>query len=1759
MRIINKILAVAAVAASAFILGSCAKDQFKEVSDVSLRRCLTPTKLGASVNSVTQKDITFKWDVGTDAESYTLEIYQTPELAAPAFRTEEVAPGMVPVTLSFDADQTFYFRVMAHSSQKDDSKWAVYTDESGKPKAIKTKAVGSDLFPKSVARTETSVTLKWTNAAEDYKDVTHIAYTRTDGTGEEGKYELTQDDINAAQATVNGLAASVEYEFILCFKTAERGKICVWTQPDMSSFVLVNTDDGLKSAIAGGQNIKLSMEGSPYTICNDGKGFDLNTGFKLCGEGAADGTMPVVIGSFNITDTFGQADGASVDIWFEGVELNGNGTEGFAIQHKEGSAADGVKVGSITYKNCKITGYSKGLLYEWGKTLDINSFTYDHTQIYAVNEQGLGGGDGFDLRQATKIGTLTFSHCTIYNGFRTFIRIDANPIIGNYVFENNLLMNLCFVDNTNNGGCFAIQKNEGAPVPTLSFKNNLFINMQGKAALAGENAKYMSLSDLTLTAAKNYFYNVTETFFTTHATLAMVSGTELASDPCYNAAGGVFNIVSGSEIAGLEVGPSTWWTPFSKEPEDLTLTALEGAHTWDLTNAKYFVGTSKEPMVRDQLMIVAGENYPVSFEGGKAVFSTATECTSKGLPTNGYLCFKVTEPGSVVVRPVEGETSHVIVATAPAAGSSVVSVKGGASAMAASDKAQKIVINDVAEETMVYVYVSGPIAVNALAWSKDVSDVNTALPAPANVKASPASQKAGEAKDVVVTWDPVDNAGSYSVTFNKKSYPVAEGETTYTIEGKTTGMLDAGAYEVFVYANPAATDIYNTMSAAASASFAILPKGGDEPTGGTVVHSVDELQAALDATKDDITIAADGAPYVLTDALTVTYPVKISGEGNTKPVVEGCVAVSGEIAGDVTISGLTFDDTTTGNGCFITLPETGVTMNTLTIKDCVIKGFSKSVIYGNFDTANIGKILVSGIDLMNHGTGQGVFDFRKGTYGSIVLVGNTFVGGRDFIRADAACQIGEVLINNNTFDGANLGVNGNAILYVRASVPSYKVMNNLWLNEVAEGKSVLLSKASGVAVPDMANNFYYNIDETNFFSGLITKEIGTNKNGVVLTECPVKDAANYDYTLVSGLAISNRVGAPKWNPNSPVKPGEAYTVKSADEFKAALDAGKTEITLAAEGSPYIFTDADVETDASFEVVNGLKIYGEVKDGVYPEFHGMFAISGTEGDLGDIVFKNVKFSGVKADAPQSRGCLLTISGTSSFRSITIKDCIVDNFSKSVVYGSGAAQGTSLVCNGVTVQNHGTGQGVFDMRKTVVGSMAIKNCTIIGGRDLIRADAGTVTAAFDFVNNTVDASNVIGNGNAIMYVRATPAVYTFKNNLFLNEVDETNKVLLSKSSGVSIPTDASGNFFYNYDEANFFSGLFTKEVVKAVCLTSDPVKNAAEHDYTLVDALCLGSNVGASRWNPNHGRVTTEITVASLEELINALNAGKTAITLKYGTYDFTQAPAEEAAFSGGIFTATTPLVLKGEKYAGAYPEIIGGIKFGEGVTDVTVENLVFNGNSRALSIAFEVPAALTVGKILIRNCEVKDYSKSLFYGNAEGAIGAVTLDRLTVHGFGTGQGIIDIRKKLYDAVVVSNSTFYNGGRDFIRVDADMASSVVIRNNTISGVSIDAANSILYVRAAVGDKYVVENNLFLNETGTTTILAKSNAALPVLKNNYFFNCSSGAFWTGKITKENGLGEGIGTVLEADPCVNSAEFNFKVTDAAVKAAKAGDPRWL
>lgn len=362
-------------------------------------------------------------------------------------------------------------------------------------------------------------------------------------------------------------------------------------------------------------------------------------------------------------------------------------------------------------------------------------------------------------------------------------------------------------------------------------------------------------------------------------------------------------------------------------------------------------------------------------------------------------------------------------------------------------------------------------------------------------------------------------------------------------------------------------------------------------------------------------------------------------------------------------------------------------------------------------------------------------------------------------------------------------------------------------------------------------------------------------------------------------------------------------------------------------------------------------------------------------------------------------------------------------------------------------------------------------------------------------------------------------------------------------------------------------------KRVDLTADQIQSATatvsglnpSTQYTVSVFYNSAGRGGQDVWTRPDMTATTKIT--TVERLMQAFaDGGKYELAYSETPYvvpeygDGETNPASALAADLTIYGETT---LEGAK------PVIEGLAIGlnPGVNAFHLEDLSLD--AAGSSVMIEVKAAVTMNSVTVKNCDVTGY-RTLFYENKAGSgIQSILLDGVYAANMGSSGGdFIDFRTaSAYGSLTICNSTFYNGGRSFLRVDAnENFSAISVRNNTFGSFSIAADGNnkgILYVRGTAGT-FEYANNLFLNETGETgRFIANNNAVkLPTLiQANYFYNCADTFFTSstsgGAVTQETAL-QGGGKILAADPCDNSLRGRFYLTDDAIASARVGDPRW-
>ncbi len=252
--------------------------------------------------------------------------------------------------------------------------------------------------------------------------------------------------------------------------------------------------------------------------------------------------------------------------------------------------------------------------------------------------------------------------------------------------------------------------------------------------------------------------------------------------------------------------------------------------------------------------------------------------------------------------------------------------------------------------------------------------------------------------------------------------------------------------------------------------------------------------------------------------------------------------------------------------------------------------------------------------------------------------------------------------------------------------------------------------------------------------------------------------------------------------------------------------------------------------------------------------------------------------------------------------------------------------------------------------------------------------------------------------------------------------------------------------------------------------------------------------------------------------------------------------------------------------GKKPVIEGlGIGLNPGVKSIHLEDLVLDPVGKASSL-LEVKDAIEMTSVMVKNCDVTGYRNMIYENKGGSKISAITFDGLYAANMGNAGGdFIDFRTASnHGSLTVCNSTFFNGARSFVRIDAnENFESVTFANNTVGSFAL-IDKGVLYVRGTIGS-YVVKNNLFLNEdTEKARFIANHSASqMPSeIASNYFFNCAE-TFFTATITDgaavtlETALQNG-GKVLDADPCENSARGKFYVINDEIAEKQIGDPRW-
>lgn len=777
-------------------LGGCSDDPDGINNELVLDRALTPLNFTASVLS-TGNQVRLTWDVRT-TDTYEVVIYSDEGLTTVVETRSDLTPADVPVTFDLVAENEYYATVQAFSQNERTAPSHVAVAGP-----IVTYAIMDPLNPVVTERTSESVTLKW----DQDQYVTHLLATPVASADQEPvRLDLSDEQVQAATATIGDLQPSTEYFVAVYYNSASRGGQDVWTRPDMQNMTKISTIEQLMQAFVDGGKYQLAYSETPYTVPSYGEGETnpasaLAADLTIIGETTLEGAKPAIVGL-----GIGLNPGVN-DIRLEDLSLDGADAASSLMEVK-----DAIAMNSVTVKNCDLAGY-RNIFYENKAGSAIQTLLFDG--LYAAN-MGNSGGDFIDFRTESTHGTLTITNSTFYNGARSFLRVDAKETLSSIVIRNNTFSNFSTVTDGNNKGFFYVR----GTAAVMEYANNLFLNE------TGENARFIANNGsvkLPTLIQNNYFYNCADTFFEakisdgveiTQATATQNGGKILTEDPCENSLRGKFYLVN-DEIASARIGDPRWWNAVAPiVPEQTELNVITEATVWNFADTENFEPQEilSTKILGNLQFIVNDEEAPMAVtDNGTISFSAASTLSVLDVPTNNALAFKVSVPGSVLITPADaGYNKHMEII-----------VNGTRYAVPADGKQSKFGFGDIQGETTVYICSCAPVELQALEWSLEVVSGGEpkALDTPVFTTTDIPAVDQGTSQPIAVVWNAVPNAAAYEVTFNGKTETV---ETpSYEIPASTVASLKAGQHTLSVVAKAAEGSLNWLDSEAASVTITI--------------------------------------------------------------------------------------------------------------------------------------------------------------------------------------------------------------------------------------------------------------------------------------------------------------------------------------------------------------------------------------------------------------------------------------------------------------------------------------------------------------------------------------------------------------------------------------------------------------------------------------------------------------------------------------------------------------------------------------------------------------------------------------------------------------------------------------------------------------------------------------------------------------------------------------------------------------------------
>lgn len=496
-------------------VSSCESYNVDVLDELLVDRAFSPIEIKAFVRN--QTNVELNWTVREDADYYVVEFSADDETFSTIYKTVNVAPTELPVTVALEGETTYSIRIKAVSAKGlEDSKWVV-----GKVTTL-SEQIFTSIIDGDILATE--ATLRWipnssvTQITLSPGDITHVI--------------TPQEKINGV-AIITGLSGETAYTATLYNGTKKRGVLTFTTGIDVGDATLIKPTDDLFQKIAdAASGDVLILEPGDYTAQSGN--IILEKSISLVGLRSFDKPK--------LNVTFSLASGTS-NLSLTNLDLSGAGITNSSVLTITGASST---YGDLLINGCTIHDYTRALIGGSVSASKINSFTVENSILTNVNTNV--GADFIDFRNihvtSVTLKNSTFDKCS---ASRDFVRIDAASGFSGTGLTTTVLIDACTIHNST-----MLSTNRILYVRFLSnvltVRNTLFANT---AAIYSNQANTANPTFLN----NNYFNS---TGLHTTATKFDNSGTFSLLDPGFtNAATGDFTI-SNQTLKDNLIGDPRW-------------------------------------------------------------------------------------------------------------------------------------------------------------------------------------------------------------------------------------------------------------------------------------------------------------------------------------------------------------------------------------------------------------------------------------------------------------------------------------------------------------------------------------------------------------------------------------------------------------------------------------------------------------------------------------------------------------------------------------------------------------------------------------------------------------------------------------------------------------------------------------------------------------------------------------------------------------------------------------------------------------------------------------------------------------------------------------------------------------------------------------------------------------------------------------------------------------------------------------------------